>query len=435
MSTIETLRAFVNQRLTAAVEDIFRLLETTISTYEEEIDRQRRLLEDVDKPDIHTECTMCLSTIKHIILIAFFCISVLPPGVQKPIVRKQDQQEWRTRLDQEDQEAPHIKEEQEEQCVSKDVEQLKELKEADTTEFPFTTVPVKSEDDEDTAQSLQLHQRQTEENREVGPPASSSAQQMEAQTDSHHQLLSLYCCESETEDSIDDWKETGQQEKNDSTANHNKSHSRERPFSCTVCDKRFGCKGNLHAHMRSHTGEKPFTCTVCNKSFSAKVNLKTHMRSHTGEKPFSCSVCNKSFSQKKTLVIHLRSHTGERPFSCSFCGKRFSEKGTLKRHIRVHTGEKPYSCSCGKKFSLKGSLQRHIRGHTGEKPFSCSVCGKKFGRKQHLQEHVIIHTGEQPFSCSVCGKRFRYKAGMRKHMRTHLLAFCGLLWFIIYYCS
>ncbi|XP_039988074.1 zinc finger protein 135-like [Xiphias gladius] len=347
MSTIQTLRAFVNRRLTAVIEEIFALLETTISNYEEEIDRQRRLLEDVVKPD---------SDINQ----------VLPPGVRKLIVRKEDQQVWRTSLDREDPKGPHIKEEQEELCVSQNVKQLEELKDVEITKFPFTALTVKSEDDAEKAQSSQLHQRQTEENREAEPPASSSAQKVEPETDSCHQLLSLYCCESETEDSNDDWKETGEQEsgsdklKNKSTSDHNKSCTRERPFSCTVCEKRFGCKGNLHAHMRSHTGEKPFTCTVCNKSFSAKVNLKTHMRSHTGEKPFSCSMCNKSFSQKKTLVIHLRSHTGERPFSCSFCGKCFSEKGTLKRHIRVHTGEKPYSCSvCGRNFSLLSHVKSH----------------------------------------------------------------------------
>ncbi|XP_040893764.1 zinc finger and SCAN domain-containing protein 31-like isoform X2 [Toxotes jaculatrix] len=347
MSTIQTLRAFVNQRLTAAVEEIFGLLETTISNYEEEIDRQRRLLQDVDQPDGLRD-------------------KVLSPGVQKLTIRKEDQQERRTSLGWEDAEAPHIKDEEEELCISQDAEQLQELSEADITKLSFTDVSVKSEDDEEKAQSSLLQQGQTEEDREAEPPASSSAPHMDPETDSRHQLLSLYCCESETEDSDDDWKETGEQElgpgalKSTSSADHKKPLSQERPFSCTVCDKRFGCKGNLHAHMRSHTGEKPFTCTVCNKSFSAKVNLKTHMRSHTGEKPFSCSVCNKSFSQKKTLVIHLRSHTGERPFSCSFCGKRFSEKGTLKRHIRVHTGEKPYSCSaCGRNFSLLSHVKSH----------------------------------------------------------------------------
>ncbi|XP_067444740.1 oocyte zinc finger protein XlCOF6-like isoform X2 [Thunnus thynnus] len=154
------------------------------------------------------------------------------------------------------------------------------MEQADITKFPITPViPVKSEDEDET-QSSQLHQRQIEKNREAEPPARSSAQQMETDTDSG-QLLSLYCCELETENGNDDCKETRDTLMNESTVNHSKSHTHERPFSCTVCDKRFGCKGNLHAHMRSHTGEKPFTCCVCNKGFSAKVNLKTHMRSHT----------------------------------------------------------------------------------------------------------------------------------------------------------
>uniref|UniRef100_A0A3P8U2H9 PB1 domain-containing protein n=1 Tax=Amphiprion percula TaxID=161767 RepID=A0A3P8U2H9_AMPPE len=46
MSTLQTLKTFINQRLTVAVEEIFGLLETTISNYEEEINRQRRLIED-----------------------------------------------------------------------------------------------------------------------------------------------------------------------------------------------------------------------------------------------------------------------------------------------------------------------------------------------------------------------------------------------------
>ena len=47
MSSAEALREFVKQRLTAAGDEIFALFTTTIVEYEEEVGRQRRLLEMV----------------------------------------------------------------------------------------------------------------------------------------------------------------------------------------------------------------------------------------------------------------------------------------------------------------------------------------------------------------------------------------------------
>ncbi|XP_035854958.1 rho GTPase-activating protein gacU-like isoform X4 [Sander lucioperca] len=52
MSSVECLREFVTERLTAAAEEIFRVVEKTIVEYEEEIARQRRLLDVVWKPEI-----------------------------------------------------------------------------------------------------------------------------------------------------------------------------------------------------------------------------------------------------------------------------------------------------------------------------------------------------------------------------------------------
>lgn len=46
MSKVQMLRAFVNQRLTAAAEEIFGLFERTIAEYEEELGRQSRRLQD-----------------------------------------------------------------------------------------------------------------------------------------------------------------------------------------------------------------------------------------------------------------------------------------------------------------------------------------------------------------------------------------------------
>jgi len=53
MSSVDFLREFVNERLSAAAEEIFGVFQKTIVNYEEEIRRQRRLLDVVLKPEIN----------------------------------------------------------------------------------------------------------------------------------------------------------------------------------------------------------------------------------------------------------------------------------------------------------------------------------------------------------------------------------------------
>lgn len=55
MSTIQLLRAVVNERLSAAAEEILEAVKKTIDGYEEEIGRQRQLLQAVLQPQIKLE--------------------------------------------------------------------------------------------------------------------------------------------------------------------------------------------------------------------------------------------------------------------------------------------------------------------------------------------------------------------------------------------
>ena len=57
MSSVECLRELINERLTAAAEEIFGVFQKTIVQYEEEIDRQRRLLDIVWKSEITLQRT------------------------------------------------------------------------------------------------------------------------------------------------------------------------------------------------------------------------------------------------------------------------------------------------------------------------------------------------------------------------------------------
>ncbi|KAM7413806.1 hypothetical protein PAMA_018886 [Pampus argenteus] len=416
MSKVEILREMVNQLLMAAAGEICGLFERTIADYEEELtcskrenEYQRKLLEAVLKPEVRLHRT----------------------DVQK------------------DPEPPHIKEEQEELWSSQDA-----------------SIPIKSElenDEEQKAQSSQLHQTQSEENREADPSDSSLAQ-IERDTDggdcggseSARNLdpdeylqpdsddetvqnqskqtqtgvfVSQAACddrtsdssEPDTENSDDDWKETKEcqsklQNKCVSLGDQ-ECNTGKRSLSCSKCGITFDPKDCLQSYMKGPKGKKTFICPICVKR---STHLVTHNRTHSGEKAFSCSVCKKWFRYKGDADRHMRTHTGEKPFSCSVCGKRFSQSAGLASHRRTHTGEKPYSCSvCHQRFIRSGILARHMRVHTGEKPYSCSVCNTNFSLSQSLLKHIRIHTGEKPFSCLICDKKFTQKGHLTQHMTVH----------------
>ncbi|XP_032361825.1 gastrula zinc finger protein XlCGF17.1 isoform X4 [Etheostoma spectabile] len=316
----------------------------------------------------------------------------LPSDVQKVIVGEEHQQEWSSNMEQEDTKPPHIKEEQEELWISQEGEQLQEPEEADTTTFPFTLLHVKSEEDEEKPQ-------------------------ISLDPDTHLQLdtddQTGHSSEAETDDSAD-WEETRKPQSGLNSLNNNDVP--DCGLRCSTDTK----KRHLKRDVSSHTGEKTFSCSVCNKAFTVNGSLQKHMKIHKGEKSFSCSICKKAFIESGYLNRHMRIHTGEKAFSCSVCKKAFTVSGSLQKHMRIHTGEKPFSCTvCKKAFTVSGSLKTHMRTHTGEKPFSCSVCKKAFTLSGNLQKHMRIHTGEKPFSCSVCKKAFTLSGSLHIHLRTH----------------
>ncbi|XP_077889287.1 zinc finger and BTB domain-containing protein 32 isoform X3 [Ictidomys tridecemlineatus] len=81
-------------------------------------------------------------------------------------------------------------------------------------------------------------------------------------------------------------------------------------------------------------------------------------------RPYSCSVCGKRFALKHQMETHYRVHTGEKPFSCSLCPQRSRDFSAMTKHLRTH-GAAPYCCPlCGAGCPSLASMQAHMRGHS-----------------------------------------------------------------------
>ncbi|XP_072769789.1 uncharacterized protein [Nerophis lumbriciformis] len=337
-----------------------------------------------------------------------------------------EQQEWTSRMKQEEPQPPHvkeeevepqdphIKEEEEEHSISQEEKHIEELEKVDVPKMPLTGVTVKSEDefkgdDKDSKGDIKTcdtdrthfqcsHCDKTFNHRK------NMKRHMKIHSPEKHISCSI-CCKSFTQNAY--------------LKRHMKIHSGEKDFSCSICSKGF-TQRDLKIHMRTHTGEKHISCSICGKSFTHNTYLKRHMKIHSGEKDFPCSICSKGFTQKVHLKRHMSTHSEEKDFPCSICGKGFTAKCELRRHMRTHTGEKPFSCSnCKKSFSERSTLAQHMRIHTGEKPFTCSVCDKRFSDKQNLKRHTNRHTAENPFACLKCNRSFSEQANLALHMRIH----------------
>ena len=187
----------------------------------------------------------------------------------------------------------------------------------------------------------------------------------------------------------------------------------EKHYLCVVCDKKLVSSSKLTSHMRIHTKERPFPCQFCDKRFRQKGDLLRHNSAiHLKEKPFSCDVCEEVFAHKCNLMQHVKTvHLKEKPFFCELCGKRFGSKGTLTKHKNVH--QKVFECEqCRGTFSSQKELKKHVR-RCGM-PY-CDNCNKNFKTKLSLNKH-LSHCSY----CLVCTQKFDNYSTFLDHRKTHI---------------
>uniref|UniRef100_A0A1A8USP6 Zinc finger protein 473 n=1 Tax=Nothobranchius furzeri TaxID=105023 RepID=A0A1A8USP6_NOTFU len=263
---------------------------------------------------------------------------------------------------------------------------------------------------------------------------------------------------------------------------------------CLLCGKYFARQVDMERHMKSHSEDRPYKCSYCEKKFKNPYVLKRHEKEickrrdqkRTGtpetcetpklpserleveicnsqehlenlsnqDKPSApslfledpdkgkyCPMCSRFLHSTRDLKKHLRSHSEERPFVCVTCEKGFKYKDTIKKHqvIKGHDGIRVERCERLEQILAEVSTQNFAASERkendseapantwDESPFApvptitnknlkvCPVCSKSFDRFKTLNKHIQSHTEDRPYHCIHCERRFKHIDNLKRH--------------------
>nr|XP_020504073.1 zinc finger protein 112-like [Labrus bergylta] len=315
MTKLELLNVFLNDRLTAAAQEIFRAVKDTVAEYQSEILRSKEENERLRRLLNVAVQRLLLQTEPH---------SVLPQEDVQPC-----EFEWRNSVEL----LPQIKEEPKTTNLQTDCSQgSRDPEEGNCSHI-------------EPLQRSQTPPAQTVCSRVSVSPPSVASQEIKAEEESRKQQPALSlpppvtvysnCRAAESAAKSQRTQRTDHQLKGSFRSNGKQSSSL-----LAIKNVRSLRPPPPRSSLPSQSMQRWHSCKECGKGFSFACQLEVHMRWHTKEKPYSCAVCRKSFTTVSMLKRHHRIHTGEKPFSCHVCGKCFNQSAHLNTHFRLHLRER-----------------------------------------------------------------------------------------------